>query len=135
MDTTSVTLLERLRRLDEQAAWSRFVDLYTPVLAAADDGGDVLPGVNRQRRGDGGGELLRRRRRTGARRYAQALRGRWGVEGQLHWQLDVSSREGASRVGDRRGAANLALMRKLAYRGQRGARCIRGPRAPTRGSR
>lgn len=31
MDKTSASLLERLRRPDE-AAWSRFVDLYTPLL-------------------------------------------------------------------------------------------------------
>ncbi len=32
MNTTSPTLLERLRRPDEQDAWGRFVQLYTPLL-------------------------------------------------------------------------------------------------------
>jgi RNA polymerase sigma-70 factor (ECF subfamily) len=32
MNTTPVSLLERLRRTDDQSAWSRFVDLYTPLL-------------------------------------------------------------------------------------------------------
>jgi RNA polymerase sigma-70 factor (ECF subfamily) len=32
MDTTSLSLLERLRRPGEQAAWERFVELYTPLL-------------------------------------------------------------------------------------------------------
>jgi RNA polymerase sigma-70 factor (ECF subfamily) len=32
MDTTSVSLLEQLRRPGEQAAWERFVRLYTPLL-------------------------------------------------------------------------------------------------------
>jgi RNA polymerase sigma-70 factor (ECF subfamily) len=32
MFTTSVSLLERLRRPDEAAAWERFVQLYTPLL-------------------------------------------------------------------------------------------------------
>jgi RNA polymerase sigma-70 factor (ECF subfamily) len=32
MNTTPVSLLERLRRPDEQAAWERFVRLYTPLL-------------------------------------------------------------------------------------------------------
>jgi predicted transposase YbfD/YdcC len=53
-------------------------------------------------------------RRMGARRYAQALRGHWGVENNLHWQLDVSFREDASRIENRHGAANFALLRKLA---------------------
>jgi RNA polymerase sigma-70 factor (ECF subfamily) len=30
--TTSLTLLERLRQPDDQAAWTRFVELYTPLL-------------------------------------------------------------------------------------------------------
>ncbi len=32
MHTTSVSLLERLQRPDEPAAWDRFADLYTPLL-------------------------------------------------------------------------------------------------------
>jgi predicted transposase YbfD/YdcC len=53
-------------------------------------------------------------RRMGARRYAQALRNHWGIENNQHWQLDVSFHEDASRIGDRNGAANFALFRKLA---------------------
>ncbi len=32
MHTTSISLLERVRRLEERAAWERFVELYTPLL-------------------------------------------------------------------------------------------------------
>ena len=32
MHTTSMTLLEHLQQPDDQAAWNRFVDLYTPLL-------------------------------------------------------------------------------------------------------
>jgi len=53
-------------------------------------------------------------RRMGAGRYAQALRHHWGIENSLHWQLDVSFREDASRIENRHGAANFALLRKLA---------------------
>jgi predicted transposase YbfD/YdcC len=53
-------------------------------------------------------------RRMAARRYAQALRSHWGIENQLHWQLDVSFREDANQVENRHGAANLAMSRKLA---------------------
>jgi predicted transposase YbfD/YdcC len=53
-------------------------------------------------------------RRMAARRYAQALRAHWGIENHLHWQLDISFHEDASRVENRHGAANLALLRKLA---------------------
>src|SRR5205823_5013820 len=34
MHTTPASLLERLQRADEQTAWVRFVELYTPVLFA-----------------------------------------------------------------------------------------------------
>jgi predicted transposase YbfD/YdcC len=53
-------------------------------------------------------------RRMAARRYAGALRSHWGVENNLHWQLDVSFHEDASRIANRHGAANFALLRKLA---------------------
>jgi len=53
-------------------------------------------------------------RRMAARCYAQALRCHWGIENQLHWQLDVSFREDASRIENRHGAASFALFRKLA---------------------
>jgi predicted transposase YbfD/YdcC len=53
-------------------------------------------------------------RHLAARRYLAALRNHWGIENNLHWQLDVSFHEDASRVENRHGAANLALFRKLA---------------------
>jgi predicted transposase YbfD/YdcC len=49
-----------------------------------------------------------------ARVYGQALRGHWGIENDLHWQLDVSFQEDKNRVGKRHGAENLALVRRLA---------------------
>jgi predicted transposase YbfD/YdcC len=51
---------------------------------------------------------------AGARYYGQALRHHWGIENNLHWQLDVTFHEDNSRVQKRNGAANLALLRKLA---------------------
>ncbi len=53
-------------------------------------------------------------RKMAARRYLAALRGHWGIENNLHWQLDVSFHEDASRVENRHGAENLSLFRKLA---------------------
>jgi len=52
-------------------------------------------------------------RKMAARRYARVLRGHWGIE-SMHWQLDISFSEDASRVQDRNGAANFALLRKMA---------------------
>ena len=53
-------------------------------------------------------------RRMGARRYAEALRGHWGIENDLHWQLDVSFREDESTIEDPNAAENFSTMRKLA---------------------
>jgi predicted transposase YbfD/YdcC len=49
-----------------------------------------------------------------ARAYGAALRGHWGIENNLHWQLDVTFGEDGNRVQKRHGAANLALVRRLA---------------------
>jgi len=49
-----------------------------------------------------------------AARYGKVLRNHWGIENNLHWQLDVSFAEDSSRVTKRNGAENLALLRKLA---------------------
>src|SRR5262249_31162141 len=53
-------------------------------------------------------------RRMGARNYGQALRNHGGIENNLHWPLDVSFREDESRIENRHGAANFALLRKMA---------------------
>src|ERR671933_281614 len=45
---------------------------------------------------------------------AVAIRNHWKVENGLHWILDVTFREDASRVRERNAARNLALLRKIA---------------------
>jgi predicted transposase YbfD/YdcC len=49
-----------------------------------------------------------------ARYYGDGLRHHWGIENQLHWQLDVTFGEDRNRVLRRSAAENLALVRKLA---------------------
>jgi hypothetical protein len=44
----------------------------------------------------------------------QAIRRHWTIENGLHWVLDVTFREDDSRVRDRIGARNLAVLRKIA---------------------
>jgi predicted transposase YbfD/YdcC len=53
-------------------------------------------------------------RKAKAKVYGNALRNHWGIENNLHWQLDVSFAEDKNRVSKRRGAENLALVRRLA---------------------
>ena len=47
-----------------------------------------------------------------ARTLAEAIRGHWGVENPLHWSLDVTFREDASRVRVGHGAENLSRLRR-----------------------
>jgi len=52
-------------------------------------------------------------RKTGAKVYGKALRGHWGIENSLHWQLDVTFDEDDNRVSKRNAVENLALLRRL----------------------
>jgi predicted transposase YbfD/YdcC len=53
-------------------------------------------------------------RKASAKVYGQALRNHWGIENNLHWQLDVTFREDDSRIRERYAAENFASLRKLA---------------------
>ena len=48
-----------------------------------------------------GGPLLHPERLLSAKEFADAVRGHWGIENNLHWQLDVSFREDECRVRTR----------------------------------
>ena len=50
----------------------------------------------------------------GVKRFAEAVRGHWGVENQLHWVLDVCFGEDQSRARTGYAAENLATLRRLA---------------------
>src|SRR5205814_7514738 len=45
-----------------------------------------------------------------AREFAGAVRGHWGIENRLHWQLDVSFREDECRVHRDHAPANLSVI-------------------------
>src|SRR6476469_174314 len=49
---------------------------------------------------------------TSAEHYAAATRGHWGVENRVHYILDVSMHEGASRV--RKSPTILSILRSFA---------------------
>jgi len=46
--------------------------------------------------------------------YAQVIRGHWGIENSLHWVLDVTFQEDASRKRAEHGAENIAWLRRMA---------------------
>jgi predicted transposase YbfD/YdcC len=51
---------------------------------------------------------------TSATRFTHAVRGHWGVENGLHWNLDISFREDECRVRDPVARENLAVLRHIA---------------------
>jgi len=53
-------------------------------------------------------------RRADAAAYGPVLRGHWGIENGLHWQMDMNFGEDASRIRRRRGAENFAVLRRIA---------------------
>jgi len=48
------------------------------------------------------------------KRFAQAVRGHWGIENSLHWVLDVTFDEDQNRTRQRRIADNLSWLRRFA---------------------
>ena len=62
-----------------------------------------------------------------AQEFAHAVRNHWGIENNLHWQLDVSFREDDCRVRTGHAAANLSVIRRFALGLlKREAECRRG---------
>jgi predicted transposase YbfD/YdcC len=48
------------------------------------------------------------------RRFAEAVRGHWGIENRLHWQLDVTFQEDQSRIRKGHADVNFSLLRRTA---------------------
>jgi predicted transposase YbfD/YdcC len=52
--------------------------------------------------------------KVGVRRFAEDVRGHWGIENSLHWCLDVTFREDDSRLRDRHAGENVAWLKRFA---------------------
>lgn len=51
-------------------------------------------------------------RYTSGKKFSAAVRGHWGIENSLHWQLDVTFAEDQSRVRKGHANANFSLLRR-----------------------
>ena len=49
-----------------------------------------------------------------AKRFAEAVRGHWGIENNLHWQLDVTFGEDDLRIHRGHGPANMSILMRTA---------------------
>ena len=50
---------------------------------------------------------------TNSERHSHVIRSHWSIENSLHWVLDVTFNEDASRVCQGNAADNLGLLRRL----------------------
>jgi len=48
------------------------------------------------------------------RRFAEAVRGHWGIENRLHWQLDVTFQEDQCRIRKGHADTNFSTLRRTA---------------------
>ncbi len=53
-------------------------------------------------------------KKLNARSFGAAVRGHWGIENSLHWQLDMSFGEDRSRIRKGHADANFAIVRRMA---------------------
>jgi predicted transposase YbfD/YdcC len=53
-------------------------------------------------------------RKGSAKQYGEVLRDHWGIENNLHWQMDVTFAEDANRTQQREAAENFGWLRRLA---------------------
>jgi len=53
-------------------------------------------------------------RYVSGRRFAEAVRGHWGIENHLHWQLDVTFGEDQSRLRKGHADTNFSILRRTA---------------------
>jgi predicted transposase YbfD/YdcC len=79
------------------------------VESVRQDLGDYSGKVSTERR-----YFLSSRAGTDAAAMAEAVRGHWSVENNLHWQLDVSFREDERRIRTGHGAENYSRLCRLA---------------------
>ena len=79
------------------------------VESVRQDLGDLSGKVTTQRR-----YYISSRGGTDAKVLAAGIRGHWGIENSLHWQLDVSMDEDQCRLRVKHGAENFSRLRRFA---------------------
>ena len=96
-------VLRRVTGLPDQALWADLCSVVCVTRIARENGketSDVRYYISSR---DATAEL-----------FSRAIRGHWGIESTLHWTLDVTFHEDASRLRKDHGPQNMALLRKIA---------------------
>lgn len=103
-ETRTSAIFDKPESVDPEAQWR---DLSAVGIAIAERR-DARGRVSMETR------YYIRSRRISVAEFAGAVRGHWGIENQLHWQLDVSFREDECRVCRDHAPANLSVIRRFA---------------------
>ena len=114
IETRRVWVTREVNWLRQRGAWAnlRGVIRVESVRQVLDPSGGVAKRSVEQRHYIT--SLDHRDRRYHAESLGQLIRAHWGIENQLHWSLDVSFGEDASRVRQERAAENLSRLRRMA---------------------
>ena len=109
IETRRLWVTDEVRWLGEEllGQWTGLASVIA-VESVRQDLGDIRGEVTTERRyyicSHGG---------TNARFLAEGIRGHWGIENSLHWQLDVSMNEDQCRVRKGDGAENFSRLRRI----------------------
>jgi predicted transposase YbfD/YdcC len=104
-ETRLCTVIDVPEDFPDKQRWTGLKSLALGMREYVDGDGASHAGVR-----DSISSLPARRAKT----IANAVRGHWGVENQLHWAMDVSFCEDTSRARDENAQANLGMLRRTA---------------------
>jgi predicted transposase YbfD/YdcC len=99
----SYTVIHHLEGIRDRAAWAKLTTVgmaLSKVMVKGETTTEVRYFIGS--------------RRMSARKYGQVWRGHWGIENNLHWQLDVNFGEDKSSIHQRNAGTNFAAMRRIA---------------------
>lgn len=108
IETRRVWTTDEIEWLPQRNDWPGLASM-TVVEATRQDLGDLSGKVSIERR-----YFISSIKGCDAQRAAGAIRGHWGIENNLHWQLDVSFGEDMSRMRKGHSAQNFSRLRRIA---------------------
>lgn len=110
VETRRLWVTDEVRWLGEQLVgqWPGLASVIA-VESVRQDLGDLTGKITSERR-----YYISSHTGTDARFLAEGIRGHWGIENSLHWQLDVSMNEDQCRLREGSGAENFSRLRRIA---------------------